>query len=784
MKTNKIFALLLCLALMLPLVPAFSLTASAEENSTEYTLTVPATLPVKNAGWNATDGITAQVSDGNTFDSGKCIVVTAASANDWALKSGDYAIDYTLTTAADGKETTVWEFTAEELDAGTTKAMGIVVEDYSDAPVGVYTDTVTFTASVEKAFRRMTLTAEEGVDTVFDFGDIVVTVPADVARTSDTLTLTLMELTEAEAQADGGYTIGYSTNDNRYFLFDLDGLDAENTSATMTVTIPIGTGLNMSNVRHEKKLHTKYTAQNGVLSITNLSSLGKFTVSYQIRITLANTDTITLTDTIADGTATAVLNGASYTTIKVPAEELVLDVTETTPHQNVSYMPEKQVAFAYDVSIKGLTSGNAALTIPVGDKIAANAMNLSVYRNGNTLVQNVTYDAESRTLNIPSVNLAPTSYTAEPSNNITVVYTLPTELELKLAETLRALDTLGGGTVVIDTANETALPDLANFADAISGKSNVILKGKEDGTPRMLSTAAVITNANGFSMQNFDAIYSTGCSITGNGLLLDNVRIEKSDALNYYTVKLVGAGTTVRNSTFTSYGSRYAQSRQSGALRFGNDTADSVTTVDNCRIIAFDPQNPTADQHEVYKTAGWNAPGSIGIVYDGFAGTLNITNTTIDVLSDAIQLGIDAEPTTGTLNVSGSTINSTSMGFERVRSINFTETTFRNDWTDDALTINNGQYSQNYVYKDCSFQTALCYSFSTSTAAYPITITLDGCTFGSGNTAMTEDNYEALVNEYFSFICSSSTAYEGQLTGVTRNAETGVVTVTATNVKK
>lgn len=149
MKGNKIFALLLSLAIMLPLVAVFSLTAAATENSTVYTITVPAKLPVQNAGWNATDGITACVRSGDTFATDKYLTVSASSANGWALKSGDYAIGYTLTTAADGKKTTEWDFSANELDVGTTKTMGIIVEDYRDAPPGVYTDVVTFTARLQ-----------------------------------------------------------------------------------------------------------------------------------------------------------------------------------------------------------------------------------------------------------------------------------------------------------------------------------------------------------------------------------------------------------------------------------------------------------------------------------------------------------------------------------------------------------------------------------------------------------------------------------------------------------
>lgn len=123
---------------------------------TDYTLTIPATLNVANAGWNATDGITAKVKSGDTFDTGKKLTVTAASTNNWALKSGANSIGYNLAAATGTYSSTAeaasWEFSADELNAesgaGTKKDMGIIVDDYSSKPAGNYSDTVTFTASV------------------------------------------------------------------------------------------------------------------------------------------------------------------------------------------------------------------------------------------------------------------------------------------------------------------------------------------------------------------------------------------------------------------------------------------------------------------------------------------------------------------------------------------------------------------------------------------------------------------------------------------------------------
>ena len=154
-RTRRVaLALLLALCVTLGLLPALISTAWADGATTTYTLTIPATLDVANAGWNATDGITANNAT-NDFDTGKKLTVTATSENSWALKSGDNSIGYNLATATGDYSSTAepvsWEFTAAELnDAnGTNKPMGIIVDDYSSKPAGAYQDTVTFTAAVE-----------------------------------------------------------------------------------------------------------------------------------------------------------------------------------------------------------------------------------------------------------------------------------------------------------------------------------------------------------------------------------------------------------------------------------------------------------------------------------------------------------------------------------------------------------------------------------------------------------------------------------------------------------
>ena len=147
---RKLLSFLLMPAMVIGLMPGMSMTARAEEVDSAYTLTIPSTLTVAKSGWNATDGISAT----GTLADGKKLTVTAASANSWALKSGDHSVGYNLATATGTYSSSAtpasWEFT-ELTDTATTKPMGIIVEDYSTKPAGNYQDTVTFTASVEAA---------------------------------------------------------------------------------------------------------------------------------------------------------------------------------------------------------------------------------------------------------------------------------------------------------------------------------------------------------------------------------------------------------------------------------------------------------------------------------------------------------------------------------------------------------------------------------------------------------------------------------------------------------
>ncbi|MBO5559286.1 hypothetical protein [Ruminococcus sp.] len=135
----------------------FMIEAVAVDNVSDYTLTIPASFDIKNEGWNEIGDISVT---GKLADSRK-LVVNAESDGEFALvnqSDNTQKIDYTLKNSAEGEETTSWEF--EELsETPATQKIGVDVAPFKGMPAGSYTDTVTFTASVEDAVNIVDLSA-------------------------------------------------------------------------------------------------------------------------------------------------------------------------------------------------------------------------------------------------------------------------------------------------------------------------------------------------------------------------------------------------------------------------------------------------------------------------------------------------------------------------------------------------------------------------------------------------------------------------------------------------
>lgn len=170
-KTKKIIGGLTALAVISAMCAPMSVsaeTATTDVTMTKvspydelYTVTIPETVTVTNSGWNElkagdVSGIKVEqtvTAPDKQFDPAKKVSISVASANSYKLKDGDNTVSYTLNAEANGEAVDKWEFSAEEVNAGTAKTVGVDVDadEYDAAPDGSYTDTLTFTIAVEDA---------------------------------------------------------------------------------------------------------------------------------------------------------------------------------------------------------------------------------------------------------------------------------------------------------------------------------------------------------------------------------------------------------------------------------------------------------------------------------------------------------------------------------------------------------------------------------------------------------------------------------------------------------
>ena len=166
MKMRKLTSIILVAAVTVGALGwNISSNASEMQVTTNYVLTIPETLDVTTAGWNATTGICAQAKESELFSEEKMLTVTAASNNkdtnaayEWKMVSGTNTVAYKLAaetektkTYAEATATTSLNISADYINSGTTIPFGVIVEDYSAKPAGAYQDTVTFTVVVADA---------------------------------------------------------------------------------------------------------------------------------------------------------------------------------------------------------------------------------------------------------------------------------------------------------------------------------------------------------------------------------------------------------------------------------------------------------------------------------------------------------------------------------------------------------------------------------------------------------------------------------------------------------
>ena len=88
---KKVLGIALSASMIASCFTGMSIPASAEGEST-YTITIPSALTVENSGWNSIGNISAS----GTLEDGKKLNITATSLNNFALKSGDNSVSYTI----------------------------------------------------------------------------------------------------------------------------------------------------------------------------------------------------------------------------------------------------------------------------------------------------------------------------------------------------------------------------------------------------------------------------------------------------------------------------------------------------------------------------------------------------------------------------------------------------------------------------------------------------------------------------------------------------------------
>ncbi len=226
-KKRRILSTFLAASMVTACMAGMSVPASADPVGSTYSIVIPSTLTVANSGWNSIGNISAT----GTLEDGKKLNITATSLNDFALKSGDNSVTYTIKNASTDPEATIsWDFTKEQLTAGATQAIGIDVEDYSTKPAGTYTDTVNFTASVSDAVVPVTSITLNKTN--------VTLLPIFNGESTETLTVSALP-----AEANESLTYSWESNNTSIATVDNGGVVTGVSGGKATITVK-ATGAN------------------------------------------------------------------------------------------------------------------------------------------------------------------------------------------------------------------------------------------------------------------------------------------------------------------------------------------------------------------------------------------------------------------------------------------------------------------------------------------------------------------------------------------------------------
>lgn len=107
-----------------------------------FTFSAPGTAALFD-GWNSAGSISVSPGE-DVFPEGNKLIVSAESENGWKITLNATQIPYGLKEAENGSDTTVWEFTKEDVNNGKTYPLGIQITVPDDLAYGIYSDKITF----------------------------------------------------------------------------------------------------------------------------------------------------------------------------------------------------------------------------------------------------------------------------------------------------------------------------------------------------------------------------------------------------------------------------------------------------------------------------------------------------------------------------------------------------------------------------------------------------------------------------------------------------------------
>lgn len=285
MKKNKFLALAMAGAMLVgSLITATPVLAEGSNTTTinlkiaepTYDLVIPSTLDVTASGYTAfADGVTIRNLESGT-DVSSIDVTAASTKNDWNLvNSKDNKISYKLVAGdAQTTEKTTYSFTnttAMTTSTGQNIACGVNVSetDYVYAAAGDYSDTITWTAEVQKKKTALQdlLVAGACVEMEINYNNhthyskVVIGKDEDKSEIKNTITeykadgkdyeikpawdsraaygnLFYMDINDDVLDEDaGGYVIWINTLSNQYYAADFDDFfNGHNTGRTATLT--------------------------------------------------------------------------------------------------------------------------------------------------------------------------------------------------------------------------------------------------------------------------------------------------------------------------------------------------------------------------------------------------------------------------------------------------------------------------------------------------------------------------------------------------------------------